>query len=40
MTEPHVRHSFAFTTTLKDADDRISTNGSGRWMDDVFIERR
>jgi hypothetical protein len=25
---------------LKDADDHISTDGSGRWMDDVFIERR
>ena len=31
--------SFAFTTTLKDADVRISMDGRGRWMDDVFIER-
>ena len=31
--------SFAFTTTLKDADIRISMDGRGRWMDNVFIER-
>ena len=31
--------SFAFTTTLKDADVRISMDGRGRWMDNVFIER-
>jgi transposase InsO family protein len=31
--------SFAFTTTLKDAGIRISMNGRGRWMDNVFIER-
>jgi putative transposase len=31
--------SFAFTNTLKDADIRISMDGRGRWMDNVFIER-
>ena len=31
--------SFAFTNTLKDADVRISMDGRGRWMDNVFIER-
>ena len=31
--------SFAFTNTLKDAGIRISTDGRGRWMDTVFIER-
>ena len=31
--------SFAFTHTLKDADIRISMDGRGRWMDNVFIER-
>ena len=31
--------SFAFTTTLRDADIRISMDGRGRWMDNVFIER-
>jgi putative transposase len=31
--------SFAFTTTLKDAGIRISMDGRGRWMDNVFIER-
>jgi transposase InsO family protein len=31
--------SFAFTTTLKDAGIRISLDGRGRWMDNVFIER-
>ena len=31
--------SFAFTTTLKDASIRISMDGRGRWMDNVFIER-
>lgn len=25
--------------TLKDADIRISMNGHGRWVDNVFIER-
>jgi putative transposase len=30
---------FAFTTTLKDAGIRISMDGRGRWMDNVFIER-
>jgi putative transposase len=28
-----------FTTVLKDADVRISMDGRGRWMDNVFIER-
>jgi putative transposase len=31
--------SFAFTTVLKDAEIRISMDGRGRWMDEVFIER-
>src|SRR5664280_2600227 len=31
--------SFAFTNTLKDAGIRISVDGRGRWMDNVFIER-
>ena len=31
--------SFAFTNTLRDADIRISMDGRGRWMDNVFIER-
>jgi putative transposase len=31
--------SFAFTDTLKGADIRISMDGRGRWMDNVFIER-
>src|SRR5271166_2657663 len=31
--------SFAFTNVLKDADIRISMDGRGRWMDNVFIER-
>lgn len=31
--------SFAFTTTLKAAGIRISMDGRGRWMDNVFIER-
>jgi putative transposase len=31
--------SFAFTRTLKGADIRISMDGRGRWMDNVFIER-
>ena len=31
--------AFAFTHTLKDADIRISMDGRGRWMDNVFIER-
>jgi hypothetical protein len=31
--------SFAFTSTLKNADIRISMDGRGRWMDNVFIER-
>src|SRR5207247_3247268 len=30
---------FAFTNTLRDADIRISMDGRGRWMDNVFIER-
>ena len=29
----------AFTYALKDADIRISMDGRGRWMDNVFIER-
>jgi putative transposase len=29
----------AFTETLKDAGIRISMDGKGRWMDNVFIER-
>jgi putative transposase len=31
--------SSAFTNTLRDADIRISMDGRGRWMDNVFIER-
>lgn len=31
--------SAAFTTVLRDADVRISMDGRGRWMDNVFIER-
>ena len=31
--------SFAFTTTLSEAGIRISMDGRGRWMDNVFIER-
>ncbi len=31
--------SFGFTSVLKDADIRISMDGRGRWMDNVFIER-
>ncbi len=31
--------SFAFTSVLRDADVRISMDGRGRWMDNVFIER-
>src|SRR3546814_4736138 len=31
--------SFAFTTVLREADVRISMDGRGRWMDNVFIER-
>ncbi len=31
--------SFAFTNTLRDAGIRISMDGRGRWMDNVFIER-
>jgi putative transposase len=31
--------SFAFTTTLGDAGIRISMDGRGRWIDNVFIER-
>ncbi len=31
--------SFAFTNTLKDAGIKISMDGKGRWMDNVFIER-
>lgn len=30
---------FDFTNTLKDAGIRISMDGRGRWMDNVFIER-
>ena len=30
---------FALTNTLKDADIRISMDGRGRWIDNVFIER-
>ena len=32
-------HQLAFTNTLKDAGIRISMDGRGRWMDNVFIER-
>ncbi len=31
--------SFAFTAVLKDAEIRISMDGRGRWMDNIFIER-
>ena len=31
--------SFAFTAVLRDAEIRISMDGRGRWMDNVFIER-
>ncbi len=31
--------SLAFTQVLKDADIKISMDGKGRWMDNVFIER-
>ncbi len=31
--------SSAFTNVLRDADVRISMDGRGRWMDNVFIER-
>ncbi len=31
--------SFAFTNSLRDASIRISMDGRGRWMDNVFIER-
>ena len=31
--------SFAFTNALRDAGIRISMDGRGRWMDNVFIER-
>lgn len=31
--------SSAFTAVLKDAEVRISMDGRGRWMDNVFIER-
>jgi len=31
--------SFAFTNVLRDAGIRISMEGRGRWMDNVFIER-
>ena len=31
--------SFGFTSVLKDAEIRISMDGRGRWMDNVFIER-
>ena len=31
--------SFTFTNTLRDAGIRISMDGRGRWMDNVFIER-
>jgi putative transposase len=31
--------SFDFTEALKDAGVRISMDGKGRWMDNVFIER-
>jgi putative transposase len=30
---------FAFTIMLRDAGVRISMDGRGRWMDNVFIER-
>ena len=31
--------SFAFTNTLNDVGIRVSMDGRGRWMDNVFIER-
>ena len=31
--------SKAFTDVLKDHDIKISMDGKGRWMDNVFIER-
>jgi putative transposase len=31
--------SLDFTQTLKDADVKISMDGKGRWMDNIFIER-
>ena len=31
--------SSAFTSVLRDAEVRISMDGRGRWMDNVFIER-
>jgi putative transposase len=31
--------SFAFINTLREAGIRISMDGRGRWMDNVFIER-
>jgi putative transposase len=31
--------SFAFTNVLHEAEVRISMDGRGRWMDNVFIER-
>ena len=31
--------SLAFTQVLNDADIKISMDGKGRWMDNVFIER-
>ncbi|OSM01904.1 putative transposase [Magnetofaba australis IT-1] len=31
--------SQAFTDVLKDAGARISMDGKGRWLDNVFIER-
>ena len=31
--------SFAFTTVLREVGVRISMDGRGRWMDNVFIER-
>jgi putative transposase len=31
--------SVAFTNTLREAGIRISMDGRGRWMDNVFIER-
>ena len=31
--------SFAFTAVLRDAGIRISMDGRGRWMDNVFIQR-
>jgi len=31
--------SQAFTSLLRDAEGRISMDGRGRWMDNIFIER-